>query len=91
MPDGDASHLIPAYRASYSRPDKALAAIRRIHRRNSGGDFHALAFKADGLPGDNFAAFTSFNRAIDLDQPVGNSDFRLSAAFAPAFQLEQIA
>jgi hypothetical protein len=55
------------------------------------GDGHALAFKAHRLTGDDFAAFAGFHRAVDFYQPVGNGDFRLRAAFAPAFQLQQIA
>ena len=31
-----------------------------------GHDVNAVAFKADGLSGNDFAAFTRFNNAIDL-------------------------
>ncbi|EGF65441.1 hypothetical protein HMPREF9538_00082, partial [Klebsiella sp. MS 92-3] len=57
----------------------------------SGRDGHALAFKAHRLTGDDFAAFAGFHRAVDFYQPVGDGDLRLGAAFAPAFQLQQIA
>ncbi len=57
----------------------------------SGRDGHALAFKAHRLTSDDFAAFAGFHRAVDFYQPVGDGDLRLGAAFAPAFQLQQIA
>jgi len=57
----------------------------------SGRDGDALAFKAHRLTGDDLAAFAGFHRAVNFHQPVSDSDFRLGAAFAPAFQLQQIA
>ena len=44
-----------------------------------------------GLTGDDFAAFARFNRTVDFHQAFGYRDFRLRAAFAPAFQFQQVA
>ena len=38
-----------------------------------------------------FAAFARFNRTVDFHLAFGNRDFRLRAAFAPAFQFQQVA
>ena len=57
----------------------------------SGRNGHALTFKADGLTGNNLAALTRFYHAVDEIQPVGNGNFGLRTALAPAFQLQQIA
>ena len=42
------------------------------------------------MPGDDFTAFAGFHRAVDFHQPFGDKDFGLRAAFAPAFQLQQV-
>ncbi len=58
---------------------------------SSGRHGHALTCEAHGLTRDNFAALAGFHRAVYCYLPVGDDDFRLRAAFAPAFQLQQIA
>ena len=59
--------------------------------KRSGNNLYAVTCKTHCLTGDDFAAFASFHRAVDFYQPVGDDDLRLGAAFAPAFQLQQIA
>ncbi len=51
---------------------------------------NALTVKGHRLPGDDFTAFAGFHRAVDFHQPFGDKDFGLRAAFAPAFQLQQV-
>ena len=59
--------------------------------RMSGDYGDALSLKYNGLPGNDLATLTGFDLAVDLDQTVIDSDLRLRAAFAPAFQFQQIA
>ena len=55
---------------------------RRLRRLNVLlGNGNALTFKAHRLTGDDFAALAGFHHAVNVDQAVGNSDFRLRAAF----------
>ncbi len=50
-----------------------------------------MTCKTHCLTGDDFAAFARFNRTVDFHLAFGNRDFRLRAAFAPAFQFQQVA
>ncbi|KAI3491802.1 hypothetical protein L1887_43904 [Cichorium endivia] len=74
-----------------TNPDIRLMLISPEASDGSGRNGYALSFKAHGLTRDNLAALAGFHRTVDFHSPVGDNDFGLRTAFAPAFQLEQIA
>lgn len=53
---------------SFSENEGAVAGqgVNLIRPRGSCDDVNAVTFKADGLTGNDFAAFTRFNNAVDL-------------------------
>ena len=59
--------------------------------RSSGRHGHALSCEAHGLTRDNLQRLRVSTAPSTLYLPVGDDDLRLRAAFAPAFQLQQIA
>ena len=59
--------------------------------KGSGNNLYAVTGKTHCLPGNDFAAFARFNRTVDFHLAFCYRDFRLRAAFAPAFQFQQVA
>ncbi len=59
--------------------------------RDQGNNLYAVTCKTHCLTGDDFAAFARFKPHRRLSPAFGYRDFRLRAAFAPAFQFQQVA
>ncbi|EFJ58912.1 hypothetical protein HMPREF9553_05071, partial [Escherichia coli MS 200-1] len=70
---------------------KAALFLERGGGKGSGSNLYAVTCKTHCLTGDNFAAFARFNRTVDFHLAFCYRDFRLRAAFAPAFQFQQVA
>lgn len=71
------------------KPDPGPAFLRLAF--SLGDDARLLPGEVDQLACDNLCALARFDRAVDLNLPLGNQVFGLGAAVAPALQLQQIA